>query len=740
MRTGETVVGALLMRVNPICVSKCDSASVACIEKCFRSAGWEPSDGLATGLPIWSALTLGGVLMLLSGLFSGLTLGLLSLDPVSLRILEKAGDPKERRYAKTIMPVRKNGNRLLCTLLLGNVVVNSALSILLSDLTSGLVGLIASTIVILVFGEILPQSICSRHGLMIGAYSIWLVRFFIILFLPITYPTSILLDCMLGQYVGTVYSKDELKKLIDIHVEDPEAQRECGLTEEDHKLLIGTLDLKAKKVKEVMTSLDQVYMLDRNTKLNFEKLSEIYKSGYSRIPVFTRSVQNIVGILFVKDLVLVNPDDEVELGTIMSLRGQIVGRVYEDVTLDKLLKMFMTSPSHLLIVHKRSPSMRGKGGGISGTTTADGSTAVIGLITLEDVIEEVLQDEIIDETDNAEMSALVSSNSLGEHGRQMTNPSELLQFFDHKLHGEKLSRQEVKAILSFLINNVEEFKAFASNENKLVALIRQSELVEVEEQMDSYMPPNSDSLESQLLTHKLEDSSNMVLYSPNRPTPVFTLVLQGKVLIRTGAEGFMLELGSWSTLGNKALAQGRYVPDFEARAVAPCRLLCIHKNHYKAALGSSRQGTLFGNSGGAGVAVANKRLRPKMPVDREISVCGGSRTGASAAEAYTHRDPPSIELTLPSPRSTDCAERGAGTELDARSAAERDALFGTMESSSKRTDASDTEPVLAGSTSWDGVTSASGLGVDCRRSGFNRREGCGYMRLPSYPGPERNKK
>ena len=73
----------------------------------------------------------------------------------------------------------------------------------------------------------------------------------------------------------------------------------------------------------------------------------------------------------------------------------------------------------------------------------------------QDVIEEVLQDEIIDETDNAEMSALVSSNSLGEHGRQMTNPSELLQFFDHKLHGEKLSRQEVKAILSFLINNVE---------------------------------------------------------------------------------------------------------------------------------------------------------------------------------------------------------------------------------------------------------------------------------------------
>lgn len=64
-------------------------------------------------------------------------------------------------------------------------------------------------------------------------------------------------------------------------------------------------------------------------------------------------------------------------------RGHIVCRVYEDVTLDKLLKMFMTSPSHLLIVHKRPLSMKGKGGGISGTTIADGSTAVVGLITLE---------------------------------------------------------------------------------------------------------------------------------------------------------------------------------------------------------------------------------------------------------------------------------------------------------------------------------------------------------------------
>ena len=95
-----------------------------------------------------------------------------------MQILVEGGDPEERQHAKTILPVRKRGNLLLCTLLLGNTLINSALSILLADLTTGAIGLISSTIIILIFGEIMPQSICTRHGLEVGARCIWLVRIF----------------------------------------------------------------------------------------------------------------------------------------------------------------------------------------------------------------------------------------------------------------------------------------------------------------------------------------------------------------------------------------------------------------------------------------------------------------------------------------------------------------------------------------------------------------------------------
>lgn len=68
------------------------------------------------------------------------------------QILESAGEPKEQEYAKAIVPVRKQGNWLLCTLLLGNTVINSAISILLADVSTGPIGLLASTGLILLFG------------------------------------------------------------------------------------------------------------------------------------------------------------------------------------------------------------------------------------------------------------------------------------------------------------------------------------------------------------------------------------------------------------------------------------------------------------------------------------------------------------------------------------------------------------------------------------------------------------
>lgn len=97
----------------------------------------------------------------LSAIFSGLNLGYLGLDPKYLELLtigpfESKQDEKLAKLAKTILPLRTRGNLLLSTILLGNIAVNSALAILMAGFTSGIVGLLVSTFIIVIVGEIVP--------------------------------------------------------------------------------------------------------------------------------------------------------------------------------------------------------------------------------------------------------------------------------------------------------------------------------------------------------------------------------------------------------------------------------------------------------------------------------------------------------------------------------------------------------------------------------------------------------
>jgi metal transporter CNNM len=173
-------------------------------------------------------------------MFSGLTLGIMSLELSALSVMAEAGAEPERGYAKRLLPLRRNGNLLLCTLLIGNVVVNSFLSILMADLTTGPIGLFISTPLIVIFGEIAPQAICCRHGLMIGAKTTYLTWACIAIFFVAAWPVSKVLDLLLGREVGTVYTRDELKHLIKLQVNTGEHPSGDGIDSDEHNLLAGS--------------------------------------------------------------------------------------------------------------------------------------------------------------------------------------------------------------------------------------------------------------------------------------------------------------------------------------------------------------------------------------------------------------------------------------------------------------------------------------------------------------------
>ena len=167
-------------------------------------------------LPTWMKLVIVLVCLSFSSLFSGLNLGLLSLNKTDLKIISNTGTDIERKYAKAIYPVRVHGNYLLCSILLGNVLVNSIFTILLDDMSSGMVAVVVSTLAIVICGEICPQAVCSRHGLAIGAKTIYVTKTVMVLTAPLAWPLSRLLDWILGEEIATTYTRERLKELVKV--------------------------------------------------------------------------------------------------------------------------------------------------------------------------------------------------------------------------------------------------------------------------------------------------------------------------------------------------------------------------------------------------------------------------------------------------------------------------------------------------------------------------------------------
>lgn len=307
-------------------------------------------------------------LVLLSGLFSGLTLGLLSLDKNELKRKISFGN----KEAEKVYAIRKRGNLLLCTLLLGNVGVNSALSIFLGSITSGFAAGLTATGLIVIFGEIIPQATFARHALKVGAKTAWLVSVFIFILFPVCWPIAWVLDKLLGEEMQTIYSKKELMKIIKEH----EEVEESDVDADEERIIRGALSYSDETVKNVITPRTMVYALDINLELNKKLLSQIKKEGFSRIPIYEDTMDNIKGILYAKNLINLKPKTKIK----DIYRKEKILIIAKELNLDELLDKFIKSKIHLACVENEYGVFEG-------------------VVTLEDIIEEIIRLEIIDETD-----------------------------------------------------------------------------------------------------------------------------------------------------------------------------------------------------------------------------------------------------------------------------------------------------------------------------------------------------
>lgn len=340
--------------------------------------GDDPDD---LGTPLWVLYVASAILVLLGGAFAGLTIALMGQDSIYLQVISSDKDEPQHNNARRVYKLLESGKHwVLVTLLLSNVIVNESLPVVLDRcLGGGVAAVVGSTALIVIFGEVVPQSVCVRYGLQIGGYMSKPVLALMWLTAPLSWPTAKLLDWILGEDHGTVYKKSGLKTLVTLH-------RSLGVASErlnrdEVTIISAVLDLKEKPVAAVMTPMNDVFVMSEDTVLDEPTMDRILSAGYSRIPIHEAgNPTNFLGMLLVKILITYDPEDcmhvkDFPLATLPETRP-------ETSCLD-IVNYFQEGKSHMVLVSDSPGNPYG----------------ALGVVTLEDVIEELIGEEIIDESD-----------------------------------------------------------------------------------------------------------------------------------------------------------------------------------------------------------------------------------------------------------------------------------------------------------------------------------------------------
>jgi CBS domain containing-hemolysin-like protein len=311
------------------------------------------------------------LLLALSAFFSSSETALISLSRIKLRSMIK----KNVKGSNTIKKLKDNPHRLLSTILIGNNLVNVGAAAVATSLAFELLRNYAvaistgvMTLVVLIFGEVIPKSFATQHDKKVSL----LVAKPILVLGYVLCPVNILLEKITRVFIKkskkTHLTEEELKAAVELG-------EEAGFIQDvEKRLLKNVFKFDEINVSEIMTPRPDIFSIEINRPLK-KVLPKIIKANYTRIPVYEKNLNHIVGILNMKDLVPFIKSKDIPINKIMYKPFFVP----ENKKVDSMLKQFLKRKEHMAIV-------------------VNEHGLVSGLITLENVIEEIVG-EIKDETD-----------------------------------------------------------------------------------------------------------------------------------------------------------------------------------------------------------------------------------------------------------------------------------------------------------------------------------------------------
>jgi putative hemolysin len=317
------------------------------------------------------------VLLAISAIISGSEVAFFSMSPKNLEELKESQSNSD----KTILELLEKPRFLLSTILITNNLVNVSIIIIANVVLNKLihnpnpvfnllVNVILVTSLLVFFGEVAPKVFATQNNMLLARYTAALLKFFRTIFYPFSWALV---------KTGLIIEKNFQEKSKEIDIEEIEKAIELsssnGSSVEEVAMLKGIVKFGNTSVKQIMTPRIDIVALEIDENFS-EVMQEIKKSGYSRMPVYSETIDKIEGILYIKDL-LEHIDSNENFEWQKLLREPMF--VPETKKLDDLLKEIQESRKHMVIV-------------------VDEYGGTSGIVTLEDILEEVVGD-IKDEFD-----------------------------------------------------------------------------------------------------------------------------------------------------------------------------------------------------------------------------------------------------------------------------------------------------------------------------------------------------
>jgi CBS domain containing-hemolysin-like protein len=344
---------------------------------------------------------------ILSGYFSATETAFTTLN--KLRVKSKADDGNKR--AKLVLKLADNYDRLLTTILIGNNIVNilaSSMATLLfiywcggNESLASVLSTVATTVVVLIFGEITPKSLAKEFPETFAGFSAPIINVFAYILTPLNFLFSLwkkLLNRIFKNKEDNTITDDELISMVE------EAEHEGGINAQESDLIKSAIEFNDLEVKDILVPrVDVVAVADTATSEEVDAL--FMETRYSRLPVYKDTIDNIVGILHEKDFI--KQKDE------------------EGFTLEKVIKpaVFVVSTTKISAVLQQLQKTKQHMAVVSGEF---GDT--VGIITMEDILEELVG-EIWDEHDEV----LSEITEIGENEYKVLGSvtvNDLCDYFD----------------------------------------------------------------------------------------------------------------------------------------------------------------------------------------------------------------------------------------------------------------------------------------------------------------------